>query len=244
MSFRTILKKIAFASFITTALMSGGAFLLVAPTAHAQNTTNISPIFLITWKTTGSYIPSFYIGKALPTYGSKITASLELVSPQGKILNLSGQTIYWYENDGLIGGGVGVRQVTFPPLGNAPNTANLRVTIPNYNGAYLVHAINIPMVLPETVIYAPYPNGRFTQNPVTVQAIPYFFNIADPSGLSYSWSVNGQAGSNAENPETAQITLPQGTQSGTSINTSLSVENPNDSTIATANANLIYESQL
>jgi hypothetical protein len=238
---RTVFKKMAIAGFIAIVL-ADGAFLLIAPPAHAQ--TASSPTFLITWKTTGSYIPSFYIGKALPTYGSKITASLELVSPQGNILNLSGQTIYWYVNDTLVGGGVGVQQVTFPPIGDAPNTANLRVTLPNYNGAYLVHAINIPMVLPEVVIYAPYSNGQFTQNPLTLQAIPYFFNIADPSGLSYAWSVNGQAGSNAENPEMAQVTLPQGTQSGTGVNASLSVENPNDSTIATASANLIYESQL
>jgi hypothetical protein len=239
---RIVLKKMALAGFIVIALVSGGTFLLATP-AHAQTAAS-SPTFLITWKTTGSYIPSFYIGKALPTYGSKITASLELISSQGKILNLSGQTIYWYVNDTLVGGGAGVHQVTFPPIGDAPNTANLRVTLPNYNGAYLVHAINISMVLPEAVIYAPYPNGQFTQNPLSVQAIPYFFNITDPSGLSYSWSVNGQAGSNAENPETAQITLPQGTQSGTSVSASLSVENPNDSTVATASANLTYESQL
>ena len=232
----------ALVGFIAVALVSGGTFLLVAPPAHAQ--TASSPIFLITWRTTGSYIPSFYIGKALPTYGSQITASLELISPQGKILNLSGQTIYWYANDVLVGGGVGIQSVTFPPIGDAPNTTNLRVTIPNYNGAYLVHAINIPMVLPDTVIYSPYPSGQFTQNPVAVQAIPYFFNIADPSGLSYTWSVNGQAGSNAENPETAQVTLPQGTPSGSGVAVSLSVENPNDSTIATANVNLTYESQL
>lgn len=222
------------------------AFLWAGKT-HAQTAANSgSPTFLITWKTTGSYIPSFYIGKALPTYGSQITASLTLVSPQGKVLDLSNQTIYWYVNDALIdtNGGLGVQSVTFPPVGDAPNTMNLRVTLPNYNGAYLVHAVNIPMVMPATVIYAPYPGGQFTQNPVTVQALPYFFNIADPSGLSYSWSVNGQSGTNAENPETAQITLPQGTQSGTSITTSLSIENPNDSTVATANANLTYESQL
>jgi hypothetical protein len=239
---RIVPKKMVFAGFIAIALVSGGILLLVTSAAHAQ--TASSPTFLITWKTTGSYIPSFYIGKALPTYGSKITASLELVSPQGKILNLSGQTIYWYVNDTLVGGGSGVQQVTFPPIGDAPNIANLRVTIPNYNGSYLIHAINIPMVLPEAVIYAPYPNGQFTQNPLTVQAIPYFFNIADPSGLSYAWSVDDQAGSNAENPETAQVTLPQGTQSGTGVSASLSVENPNDSTIATASANLTYESQL
>ncbi len=246
MSLENIFKKAAFVGIFAIILVPSAILpLLSAPAAHAQSTASASsPTFLITWKTTDSYIPSFYIGKALPTYGSQITASLELVSPQGKILNLSGQTIYWYVNGTLAGGGAGVQSITFPPIGDAPNTMNLRVTLPSYNGAYLIHAINIPMVLPQAVIYAPYPNGQFTQNPVTVQAIPYFFNIADPSGLSYSWSVNGQAGSNAENPETADITLPQEVQSGTSVAASLSVENPNDSTIATANANLTYESQL
>lgn len=218
-----------------------GAFFSLKP-AFAQ--TASSPTFLITWKTTGSYIPSFYQGKALPTYGSKITASLELIPPQGQILDLSGQTIYWYLNDNLVGGGVGIQQVTFSPLGDAPNTMNLRVTLPNYNGSYLVHAVNIPMVLPEAVLLAPYPNGQFSQNPISVTALPYFFNIADPLSLSYSWSVNGQNGSNAETPEEAEITLPQGTQSGTALDISLSVKNPNDSTIATASANLTYESQL
>lgn len=246
---RIVLKKTAAAgSLVLIFAVAGAAFYsLSTPTpAHAQTAASgaSSPTFLITWKTTGSYIPSFYIGKALPTYGSQITASLELVSPQGKILDLSGQTIYWYVNDTLVGGGPGVQSVTFPPVGDAPNTMNLRVTLPNYNGAYLIHAIAVPMVLPQAAIYAPYPNGQFTQNPVAVQAIPYFFNIADPSGLSYSWSVNGQTGSNAENPEMAEITLPQGTQSGTSIATSLTIENPNDSTVATANTNLTYESQL
>ena len=238
-----ILKKAALSGFLILALGAFSILTPLAPAARAQTAAS-SPTFLITWKTTGSYIPSFYAGKALPTYGSKITASLELISAQGKALNLSGQTIYWYANDNLIGGGVGVQQVTFPPLGDAPNNLNLRVTIPNYNGSYLIHAINIPMVKPETVIYAPYPNGQFSQNPISVMALPYFFNISDPSGLAYTWSVNGQNGSNAENPEAAQITLPSGTQSGTALDVSLSVKNPNDSTIATASANLTYESRL
>jgi hypothetical protein len=144
----------------------------------------------------------------------------------------------------LVGGGTGVQQVTFPPIGDAPNSVNLRVTLPNYNGAYLVHAVTIPMVLPEAVVYAPYPNGQFSQNPLTVEALPYFFSVTDPSTLAYSWSVNGQSGSNAENPETAEITLPQGTQSGTAVTVSLSVENAKDSTIGTASANLTYESRL
>ena len=244
MSSQTILRKAAAIGFLAITLVILGAFISSKP-AHAQTSASASsPWFLITWKTTGSYIPSFYLGKALPTYGSNITASLELISPQGQILDLSQQTIYWYEDDNLVGGGVGVQSATFPPIGDAPNTVNLRVTIPNYNGAYLVHAINIPMVLPEAVLYAPYPNGQFSQNPISVTAIPYFFNISDPSKLSYTWSVNGQNGSNAENPEVAQITLPQGTPSGTGVDVSLSLGNPNDSTVATASANLTYENQL
>jgi len=144
MLLRPILKKAAIVGTLIT-LSVFGIFLSLT-TIHAQ--TSASPTFLITWKTTGSYVPAFYQGKALPTYGSNITASLELISPQGKVLDLSGQTIYWYANDNLVGGGVGVKQVTFPPLGSAPNSLNLRVTLPNYDGAYLVHAVNIPMVLP------------------------------------------------------------------------------------------------
>lgn len=238
---RTILKGAVLVGVFACVL---GAFALFVPAAPARAQTTASPTFLITWKTTGSYIPSFYTGKALPTYGSQITASLVLISSQGKMLNLSGQTIYWYVNDNLVGGGTGVQQVTFPPVGDAPNTMNLRVTIPNYNGSYLIHAINIPMVMPEAVIYAPYPGGQFTQNPLTLQALPYFFNVSDPSGLSYAWSVNGQAGSNTESPETAEVTLPQGVPSGTGVDVSLTLQNSRDSTVATANANLTYESQL
>lgn len=211
---------------------------------HASAQTASSPQFLLTWNATGSYIPSSYQGKALPTYGSKITASLTLVSAGGQILDLSQQTIYWYLDDTLIGGGVGVQKVTFSPVGEAPNSEDLRVTIPSYNGNYLVHEIQIPMVLPVAVILAPYPNGQFSQNPVTVSALPYFFNIPSASGLSYSWSVNGQAGTSAENPESAEVTLPAGTQPGTGLAVSLSIENPSDSTIGTASANLTYENQL
>jgi hypothetical protein len=233
---RTIFKKTALLGFL---ILSIGLLLSIKQT-DAQTA---APQFLVTWKTTGSYIPSFYQGKALPTYGSHITASLELIS-NGKVLNLSGQTIYWYLDDNLIGGGVGVQQVTFSPLGEAPNSFTLRITLPNYNGSYLVHAVRVPMTLPKAVIYAPYPRGQFTQNPVAVKALPYFFNATTASALSFIWSVNGQTGSNSEDPEDAQITLPQGTQSGTNIVVSLSVGNHNDSTIATASNDLIYENQL
>ena len=224
-------KNLLIGSSVTIAVF----LLLIVPQAHAAN-----PQFLVTWKATGSYIPSAYIGKALPTYGSEITASLEMIS-NGKMINLSGQTIYWYLNSTLLGGGVGAQTITFPPLGEAPNAMVLEVDLPNYNGAFLIDTVAIPMVEPQAVIYAPYPSGQFSSNPVTIAAIPYFFNIGSPDNLSYSWSVNSQTGSNAENPEQAEITLPAGTTAGTSFAVSLSVENPGDSTQATAAENLIYQ---
>jgi hypothetical protein len=235
---RTLFKKAVPLVIIIAAF---GITLSIRP-VHAQ--TAGGPQFLITWKTTGSYIPSFYKGKALPTYGSKITADVELVSPTGKVLDLSGQTIYWYLDDNLVGGGTGVQQVTFSPVGEAPSISDLRVTLPSYNGNYLVQSVQIPMVLPEAVLYAPYPNGQFSQNPLAVKAIPFFFNTPSASALSYTWGVNGQSGSNTENPQDAQITLPTGTQSGTALNVTLSIQNANDSTVGTANETLTYQSQL
>jgi hypothetical protein len=94
------------------------------------------------------------------------------------------------------------------------------------------------------VIDAPYPNQEFSTNLLTVQGIPFFFYATSSDNLSFSWSVNGQAGSNAENPQVADITLPQGTPGGTNIGVSLSVEDPVGSTVATANQNLTFQNQL
>jgi hypothetical protein len=231
-----IFKKAVSLGFFVFSLI----FLLSFRQAIAQVT---PPQFFVSWKVAGSYIPSFYQGKALPTYGTPITASFEIVSG-GKIVNVHSQTVYWYLNDNLIGSGTGLQQVTFQPTGQAPNSLVLKVELPDYPSGIAIHTIQIPMVLPVAVIYAPYPNGTFSQNPLTLNAFPYFFKISDASDLSYKWTVNGQTGANAENPEEAQISLPQDAQSGATIAVSLNVQNPNDSTAAAASENLIYQSQL
>jgi hypothetical protein len=220
-------------------MVSALFILFTASTAIAAG-----PQFLITWKATGSYAPSLYQGKVLPTYGSQITASLEIVSASGNIADISGKTIYWYLNDTLLGGGTGVQRITFPPFGDAPNAMTLKVELPNYNGSFLIHTVTIPMAQPHAVIEAPYPAGQFSLNPVTVTALPYFFNVSSPNNLSYSWSVNSQTGSNSENPNMAQITLPAGTPAGTSFAVSLQVQNPTDATQAAASTNLIYQPSL
>lgn len=232
--------KIMLASAAFAAALIGSA--AVAAPARAQSVS--SPQFIVTWKTSGSYVPSFYPGKALPTYGSSITAYLELLS-NGRLVDLSSQTIYWYLDENLVGGGVGVQSVTFPPYGEPPSTLDLKVVIPSFNGSYLVHQVEIPMVDPQAVIYAPYPGNQFTSDTATVDAIPYFFNVSNISGLTFAWSANNTAGaSNAENPQEAQISIPADTPSGSLLSLSLTITNPNDSTAASATQYLTYQSVL
>lgn len=230
-------KRVALLGFF---VLFASGFIFIKPT-HAQ--TAGTPTFLITWKASNSYIPSFYQGKALPSYSSNITASLELIS-NGKILNISGQTIYWYLNNTLIGGGTGVQQVTFIPFGAPPNSEALSVRLPQFNGHFIAHEIALPFSDPVAVIYAPYSNNTFSTNPITLNALPYFFNTPSAANLSYSWTVNRQMGTNTENPQEAQITLPQGTPSGTNLDISITIENPVGSTVATADQTLTYQSQL
>ena len=236
---RRILKYAALTGIIAGLLAS---FFLVFPARKIHAQTASGPQFLVTWKAINSHIPSFYAGKALPSYGSQVLAEVALVS-DGKMDDLSQQTIYWYLNGTLIGGGTGATKVTFVPFGTPPNSLTLKVELPNYNSMDLVHEIQLPFVNPIAVIEAPYPGGSFSSNPVTVVALPYFFALA-PSNLLYTWAVNGTTGSNTENPESAQITLPQGTPSGTGITISLAVTNQSGSVIADAQSTLTYNSQL
>lgn len=235
---RRILKYVALTGIIAGSLAL--TFIASPDRTHAQ--TSSGPQFLVTWKAINSNVPSFYMGKALPSYGSQILAEVTLVSG-GKIDDINQQTIYWYLNDTLIGGGIGVTKVTFVPFGTPPNSLTLKVELPSYNGMDLVHEIQLPFVDPVAVIAAPYPGGNFSSNPVAVTALPYFFPLA-PSDLSYTWAVNGKTGSNAESPESAEITLPQGTPSGTGITVSLAVANQSGSVIADAQSTLTYNSQL
>lgn len=234
---RSILRKVFFAG--TFVFIFGGLFFIKASPSRAAT----NPTFLMTWKASNSYIPSFYAGKALPSYGSKVTASLELIA-NGKTINISGQTIYWYLNGTLVGGGVGIQQVTFTPFGEPPSSLTLSVELPQYNGHYLAHEISLPFSNPVAIVYAPYPKDVFSTNPVAVSALPFFFDTSSATDLSFSWAVNGQSGTNTENPQEAEVTLPQGTQNGTALDISLTIKNSVGSTIATANQNLTYQSQL
>ena len=233
------IKNFRAAIFIFSAIFCFPVLLLIF--SKPVNAQQVQPKFLISWHAGNSYVPSFYKGKILPGSRSQVTASFELISGGG-IVNVKKQSIYWYLDDTLIGGGVGVQQITFSPFGSAPELENLRVELPNYIGGYLIHQITIPIINPVVVIDAPYPNGQFSETNATATALAYFFNTP-AANLAFTWSANGQSGSNAENPDIFQINLPAGTPLGSTVAISLQAQNPQNGQNANASENLTYQNQ-
>lgn len=208
--------------------------------AHAQS---ITPQMVVTWQAYGSDVPPQYNDKALPNQESELTASLALVA-NGKLVDLSNQVIYWYLNETLIDSGVGKQYIVFNPFGSAPAFLVLRAELPNYNGATLLHDINIPLISPKAVIEAPHPGGQFFGNPIVLQGTPYFFYTSDPGALSYSWSVNGQTSAAAENPQILQMNVDPTTPAGSSFSVGLTITDPNSSVSSNDLTNVIYMKQL
>lgn len=198
------------------------------------------PQFLMTWSVADSYTPLGYPGKALPNQESQISASVEVII-NGKRVDLSGQTIYWYQNDHLMGGGLGVQHITFHPYGEAPNIIDLNVEIPSYYAGALTHDIEIPIVEPQAVIKTSYPQNNFSGSTALISAIPYFFAETSTSPLVFSWSVNGEAVTNQDNPQSLQISLPQSTPAGYAVFVTLTIQSSLDPLVATANTTLTYQ---
>jgi len=221
-------------------MIAAVVFVATTGIVHAQTTAQTSSQFLMTWRALNSYAPSSYAGKVLPNSESQIAAALAIIS-QGRQVNLAGQTIYWYLNNNLLGGGLGVQKIIFQPYGTAPNKLSLKVELPNYPGGMLIHEISMPVVQPQAVIEAPLPQNRIVMSPIVLQAIPYFFNASSVTPLSFSWSVNGQTVASAENPQTLQVSLPQSTPAGFAVGVVLTIRNSNDSVSATDNAALTYK---
>jgi hypothetical protein len=232
---RTVVKIFLLVLFV--AIFSA---IFLATTARAQST---SPRMVITWQAYGSYVPPQYGDKALPSQESRLTATVELLI-NGKSVDLSGQTIYWYLNNTLIDTGVGDQYIVFSPFGTAPAFLTLEAELPSFNGTLLVHEIQIPLVSPKAVIEAPHPSGEFSGNPITLQGTPYFFYTSDPGTLSYAWSVDGQTSASAENPQTLQIDLDPSTPSVSSLSVSLIITNPADSFSGNDSTNVVYVKQL
>lgn len=206
--------------FAALAVLTGLAAILQA---HAQ--TAAEPQLFITWQA-ASFVPADYEGKVLPTNRTKISAAVELID-RGRVIDLRNQVIYWYVNDQLFDNKVGRQTLEFLAPAIGQNSIDLRVELPNIPGSEpVLKTIEIPVVSPQAVIQAPYPENKFYSSPIELKALPYFFNVVSADRLSYAWNINGETPKNALNPDTLTVNLNADAASQSVLNISLDVSNP------------------
>lgn len=177
---------------------------------------------MLTWQSL-SYVPPNFEGKILPTAGSPIVASVEVIDLEsGEIVNLSGQEIRWYINNNLIKSNSGKQRIFFRAPNFSPTTISLRVQIPSL-GASMIEFIKIPVVSPEVVVEFPSYNNQFSTSSIRLTSNLYFWDEVDISQLNYSWKVNGESIQNDDSPQFLDLKIRPDTPSGYPISVELTV---------------------
>lgn len=194
-----------------------GALLLLPVLAGAQGA---EPFVLLTWRA-DSYAPAEFRGKAFPTAYSKITAAVSVLDG-GRIADLSRATVSWFLDNDLIAGGPGLVRTSFAAPEPAGALRDLRVEISNFPGGLLLKTVEIPVVLPEVVIEAPFPDRKFSSESIVLTAKPYFWRSA--AGLAYNWKVNGQTAS--DNSGSLRVNLKPGIAPGYNVRAEVTAYNP------------------
>jgi hypothetical protein len=195
------------------------------------------PEFFVTWEAK-SYAPTDFKGKVLPTIGSEVNVSFDLIE-NGAIVDLSGRTIYWYLDDESIKSGEGVKSALLVIMEEGFHDLTIRIN--NYKGGTLTKKITLPVVLPEVVIETPFLGNQFSGLNLQLLAKPYFFNIKKVSDLSFLWQVNDQPPSSLQNPEVLNINLKSAPPTNTKFDIKLSARNPGRTMEGAArNINLIF----
>lgn len=187
-----------------------------------------SPQFLVSWRAQ-NYVPSWYQGKILPINGTPIEISFELID-NTKLVDLSKTKIRWYVNDKLIKNeenGLGIKSLKFTIPDYSGNDTEVRITIVGYRGSdTLDQIIRIPVVGPEVVINAPYPDAKISVGSSIFQAMPFFFNIKNRDNLTIEWSANGQKAESASgDPWELKLNIDSHTPSGFAVRLSATVQN-------------------
>jgi len=196
--------------------------LLVPARARAQTS---AATLMMTWRAQ-SYVPEYFLGKALPSPNARIVVALEVLE-SGRRANLSGATMYWYVDDTLISNTPGAQSISLL-ASDAPGVVReVRAEIHNYNGRdeTLVKTIRIPTIVPQAVVEAPFANASVASPSFTLRARPFYFNIADPTKLLYLWDVDGKTPNALQDPSVLAVTLID-PQPGRTMQTTLSIQNP------------------
>ncbi|MEK7481854.1 MAG: hypothetical protein AAB607_00600 [Patescibacteria group bacterium] len=194
------------------------AFYLV----HAQT----PPQFMVSWQA-NSYAPSWYSGKILPTRGSLIKISFELVD-NGKIADLSKKKVRWYVNDKLVQNeskGLGLKFYSFIADDYPGQETEIRITIVDYKDEILDKIVRIPIVFAEAAIDSPYPNAEINTGKNSFLVYPFFFNIRDLNNISFEWLVDNQPAESGENSQSLELNIESAAPSGFEIDIKATIRN-------------------
>lgn len=208
---------------------------LFATSAAAQSELT----FLTSWKAY-NFIPPGFNGKAMPlSRGTTIDVAFEVLE-NGKIVDISRNTVKFFVNGRKRQEGNGLRRFRFITL-DGKSAQEIKIVVLNARGdVRFENRFTIPTVSPEVAIYPPRTQNIIEKGLNSFQAIPYFFNIARINDLNFIWTVNGVSPSEATAaPDRLELTVPQDYPSGASITLNVvgqNIVNP----LETANQKVIF----
>lgn len=222
-------------------LAAFGTFLVIATSlqaTHVAKAQTAANEFIISWSS-DTYVPPGFVGKRLPTSGSNVNAWIALISG-GKPASMANENIQWYAGSQLLQSGKGLVKISFKAPAGENNIIVLQAQVHGLSGVTKIASIQVPVISPKVAIQTDVIGATITSPSLVAKALPYFFNVSDPSMLSFRWSANGVTAQSAEDPSEADISL-GGTPTGSPISLSLTVTNPSDKTSGTGTTKLIYQ---
>lgn len=193
---------------------------LAASTTFAQS----APTFMTTWKAS-TYVPIGYLGKALPTPGSTITVSFELLDG-GRPADVSNTVVQWRVNEDILKTGRGIKTFSYSiPEENTNEALTVSIVTP-YRGVERTTEITIPVVRPEIRIADTGTNNILTAGKHLLRGLFYFFAVPDVRDLSIIWKANGQETSGQPADPTSLELDTSFLAPGQTINLSVSASEP------------------
>lgn len=207
--------KILNISFLLTLLVT-----IVSYTPLHAQTTSIKG--MLTWQAQ-SFYPSDYLAKAPATKNSRIVLGL-IATENGSLINLSNYTIIWYIDGKFSRRGEGLTETSFRAGKSVGDYHFVRVVATSGNKKF-ESSVQVPIESYSIVIEAPFINNIIDgTKPVTLRAVPYFFNIASLGELMFAWTVRGERNDPGfDNELTISFTNPPAP--GTRIDASVTAHN-------------------
>jgi hypothetical protein len=155
---------------------------------HAQ-TPSAQPI--LSWQAQ-NFFPSDFQGKPLPTENTRVLVSLTALRG-GAFVDLSRTSIRWYVDSTAVSRGVGLTDISFVVTKHQGDFHYVRASIEWPNADPQDTAVQVP-VTERFIVLGGVPTNTLLSPSIdiTLEAFPYFFNIASLGDLNFYWTVNGK----------------------------------------------------